>query len=122
MNYKIPKHFSKREDTHKKRSQRQESKVAAVLGGRVTINSGATLGENDVVNDFCEVECKTTTKSSFSLKMGTWELLLSKCNPNKIPAMVIDFDKDDKSLAVLDFEDFKFLIDLANKNSQDEQD
>ena len=114
----LPKHLQKKEPTTRSRSYRQESTIAAALGGRVTINSGATFGENDVVNDYCEVECKTTAKGSMSLKVATWKLLEQKCSASKIPIMAIEFERDKLSLAVLNLTDLEMLISLANKNTK----
>ena len=111
---KYPKHFDRRETT-RSRSKKQESRIAEVLSGYASINSGATLGQNDVISDFCEAECKTTEKSSFSVKTSTWKLLVDKCHTDKLPILIVDFEKDDLSLAVLSVSDLKLLIDMANK-------
>lgn len=100
--------------TNRLRSQRQESRIARELKGMTTINSGATFGQNDVVTDFCEVEAKTTTKASYSLKMSDWNKLRKKCAGVKIPIMVVDFEMDEKSLAVIPYDDLIFLIQKAN--------
>lgn len=101
-------------ETTRKRSGKQESRLAKQLNGHTTINSGATFGQNDVVSDFCEVEAKTTIKESFSLKLSDWRLLRKKCALNKIPIFIIDFEKSKDSLAVLTYEDLQFLINQAN--------
>ena len=52
-------------------SNRQEKKVAKVVGGRKTANSGATpFSKGDVVTTDWLIECKTKTKdcSSFTIK------------------------------------------------------
>lgn len=100
--------------TTRARSKKQESRLAKQLNGHTTINSGATFGQNDVVADFCEVEAKTTTKESFSLKLSDWRLLRKKCASNKIPIFVVDFEKSKDTLAVLTYEDLQFLIQSAN--------
>lgn len=101
--------------TTRQRSHKQESRLAKVLKGHTTINSGATLCQNDVISDFCEVEAKTTSKESFSLKLSDWRLLRKKCSGSKIPIFVIDFEKSRDSVAVLTYEDLQFLIQQANK-------
>lgn len=110
----LPKWLEEKETT-RKRSRKQETKIAKDLNGRATINSGATFGENDVVVDFAEIEAKTTKHNSFSLKMEDWTKLRKKSNVKKIPAMVIDFESSNRSLAVIDYEDLKYLISLANR-------
>lgn len=106
------------EKTTRARSKKQESRLAKQLNGHTTINSGATFGQNDVVTDFCEVEAKTTTKESFSLKLSDWRLLRKKCAPNKIPIFVVDFEKSKDTLAVLTYEDLQFLITAANAEKE----
>lgn len=112
-----PKYLSKlfEEETTRSRSKRQESRIARELNGRITINSGATLHQNDVQADFCEVEAKTTAKESFSLKLSDWRKLKKKCASNKIPMFVVDFETSQDSLAVVLYEDLLYLIERANK-------
>lgn len=104
--------------TTRKRSGKQESRLAKQLNGHTTINSGATLGQNDVVTDFCEVEAKTTAKESFSLKLSDWRLLRKKCAGNKMPIFIIDFEQSKDSLAVMTYEDLQFLILQANSSKE----
>lgn len=101
-------------ETTRERSKRQESRLAKQLNGHTTINSGATLGQNDVVADFCEVEAKTTKKESFSLKLSDWRTLRKKCAGNKIPIFVVDFESSKDTLAILTMDDLQFLIQQAN--------
>lgn len=101
--------------TTRERSHKQESRIAKQLNGHTTINSGATLGQNDVFTDFCEVEAKTTEKESFSLKLSDWRLLRKKCAVNKMPIFIVDFEKSKDTLAVLTYDDLKFLINQANR-------
>lgn len=102
--------------TTRERSGKQESRLAKQLNGYTTINSGATLGQNDVITDFCEVEAKTTNKESFSLKLADWRVLRKKCAGNKIPIFVVDFEQSKDTLAVLTMEDLQFLIEQANSD------
>lgn len=101
------------EKTTRQRSGKQESRIARQLNGHTTINSGATFGQNDVITDFCEVEAKTTSKESFSLKLSDWRLLRKKCAGNKIPIFIVDFEKSKDTIAVLTFDDLLFLIQQA---------
>lgn len=102
------------EKTTRERSSKQESRLAKQLNGHTTINSGATFGQNDVITDFCEVEAKTTNKESYSLKLSDWRILRKKCAGNKIPIFIVDFEKCKDTLAVLTYEDLRFLIGQAN--------
>lgn len=104
--------------TTRQRSGKQESRIAKQLKGHTTINSGATFGQNDVITDFCEVEAKTTSKESFSLKLSDWRLLRKKCAGSKIPIFVVDFEQSKDTLAVLTYEDLQFLINQANSENR----
>ena len=104
--------------TTRRRSGKQESRLAKQLNGHTTINSGATLGQNDVITDFCEVEAKTTNKESFALKLSDWRLLRKKCAGNKMPIFIVDFEQTKDSLAVMTYEDLQFLISLANSEKE----
>jgi hypothetical protein len=110
----LPKHFQVKETT-RSRSSKQESRIAKDLKGRTTINSGATFNENDVVTDFCEVEAKTTTKNSFSIKADDWKLLKQKCNKHKFPIVVVDFEVVKQSVVMMDYKDFLYMVQKLNE-------
>ena len=101
--------------TTRSRSKKQETKIAIDLKGRTTANSGAVFGENDVTTDFCEIEAKTTKKKSFSLDSGYFRKVEKKTKLGKLPVMVIDYETTGQSLAVLKYDDLKYLIAQANK-------
>ena len=103
------------EKTTRERSGKQESRIAKELGGRTTINSGATFCQNDVITDFCEVEAKTTSKESFSLQLSDWRKLRKKCKSDKMPILVLDFESSRDSLAIVSYEDLQYLIEAANR-------
>ncbi len=96
--------------TTRGRSSKQEKKTAKALRGFTTFNSGATLGQNDVITDTMEVECKITSKGSFSVKLNDMEILHRKCHVDKVPLMTVEFEQTGKTYAILDFEDLKHLI------------
>ena len=97
------------------RSKKQESKIARALKGSSTINSGATLSQNDVFTDYCEVEAKITGHKSFSVTLKDWFKLKKKSKAGKIPIFVIEFENENQSMAVLDYNDLLFLIKMANE-------
>ena len=109
----LPKFLNDKQST-RERSKKQETRIAKSLQGRVTINSGATFGENDIITDFMEVEAKTTSHKSFVLKISDWEKANKKTKSGRIPTMVIDFENTKHSLAVITYEDLLFLINQAN--------
>lgn len=96
--------------TTRARSKKQETRLAKMLNGHTTINSGATFGQNDVFTDFCEVEAKTTQKDSYSIKLSDWRLLRKKCAGNKFPIFVIDFEQSKDTLAIMTMDDLEFLL------------
>lgn len=106
---KIPKWLEKEEST-RDRSTRQEKRLAKELGGRVTMNSGATFFENDIVTDTMEVEAKTTSKASFIVKEADLEKMALKCDSKKFPIMLIEFEKTKRVVAVLNYEDLKHIL------------
>ena len=84
----------------KRRSTKQEKKVAKEVGGRVTAASGALWGQTaDVRNDQFLVECKTT------LNYSTWEKIRHEALRDgfREPVMCIDLEDGKHRLAVLDY-------------------
>lgn len=110
----LPKHLQEKETT-RSRSKKQETRIAKELKGRITSNSGATFGENDVITDFCEIEAKTTKNKSFSIKTDEFQKLKGKCKIDKLPIFQIDFETTKDKLVILDYEDFLYLIEQANR-------
>lgn len=116
---RTPKFFQKLGETSTRaRSKKQESRIAQELSGKLTINSGATFGQNDVIVDFCEIEAKTTLKETFSLRLDDWRKLKKKCAVNKMPIIVVDFESCSDSLAVLNYDDLMYLIQRANQTDE----
>ena len=95
----------------RKRSGKRESGLAKELGGRATVNSGATFGENDVVTDYAEIEDKTTLKNTYSLSADYLEEVAKKCALSKIPILTVQFETRNKTYAVIPWEDLKFLLE-----------
>lgn len=106
--------LEKPESTRKK-SKVQEDKLALMLKGKVALNSGATFGQNDVLVSYAEVECKTTSKESFSITMKDWNKLVKKCSVTKMPMMALEFQNSKLDLAVIKLSDLKYLIDCVNE-------
>lgn len=110
----IDRELNKR-DTTVSRSRSQEKQVAKSLKGRLTVNSGATFAENDVVSKELEIECKITAKPRYSVSVKEWEKLQSRTDHSKTPAMVIYLNEGDTKLAVIDYDDFLRLT--GNKST-----
>lgn len=93
------------------RSKRQEVKISDLINGRPSINSGATFGQNDVIADWTEPECKTTSKKSYSLKVDEWNKVVKKTPTTKIPLEIIEFEEHDLQLAIIDLDDLMMLVE-----------
>ncbi len=92
----------------KKRSQKQEKSVAKDFNAKVTVASGALWGaKGDVRNDKFLIECKTTSKSWYSLTAKTWEKIEQEAirDHMRIPLMVIDLEDRDR-VVVFRMKDF----------------
>ena len=90
----------------KRRSTKQEKKVAKEVGGRVTAASGALWGQKaDVRNDQFLVECKTTLRPLYALNYSTWEKIRHEALRDgfREPVMCIDLEDGKHRLAVLDY-------------------
>lgn len=92
------------------RSVKQEKRMAKDLSGFATINSGATFSQNDVETAAFSIECKTTEKKSYVLKVEEIKKMEVRCPSNKVPLFVIEFEKHGKELAVISMEDLKHLV------------
>lgn len=91
-------------DIRKRRSKKQESKVAKELSGKVTPASGALWGAKaDVRSDIFLVECKTTEKDYYSLTFNTWDKIYHEAIKDglRIPVMCIDLLNGKQRYAVV---------------------
>jgi hypothetical protein len=95
----------------RKKADKQESNLAKQFKGRKTSNSGAALGQNDVLTDAFEIEAKTTTKSSYSIRITDLKKMHKKCASDKFPVLVVNFEGINKSYAVVSLDDFTFLTE-----------
>jgi hypothetical protein len=83
-------------DARQRASRRQEKNIARTLGGRTVAGSGSGWAvKNDVRSDTWSVECKTTTKKSYSLTNDA--LLTAEKN------------------ALLDFRTMAFAIEMCGR-------
>jgi hypothetical protein len=41
--------------------------------------------------------------------------MLKRCRAGKIPVFIVTFETEKKSLAVIDYDDLQFLIEMANR-------
>lgn len=94
-------------------SRKQEQRVAQDIGGRAVPASGAFWSrKGDARSDECLVEAKRTDKASISIKKQVWEKIRREALLDaRYPVMALQIQ--DRNLAVLDWEDFLVLYQLA---------
>lgn len=79
-------------------SDRQEKINAKRYEGRRTIASGSTpVDKGDVKGEGFRMECKSTEKKSYSLKLEDLHKLISQANDGEIPAFTIEFRPQDRA-------------------------
>ena len=98
-------------------SNRQEKKVAKVIGGKQTANSGATpFQKGDVTTDGWLIECKTTTteKKTFSVKREWLEKNSEEAFAmgKHYSALCFDFGDNGKRYYVIDENTFKKIKEV----------
>lgn len=103
-----PKWLQKEEPTRKK-SGKQEKRLAKEFKGRVTTNSGSTFSENDVVSPHFEIEAKTTESKQYILKIEDIKKMERKADKNKIPLFIVEFSQFNRELVIIDKQDFLTL-------------
>lgn len=93
-------------DNIHRRSKLQERKAAKDYGGTVTPGSGNMwFSKSDVHTDDYLIECKSTIKASYSLKLADLKkLYFQAVVENKLPIFEIDFDGS--QYVILDKNDF----------------
>jgi len=96
--------------TNKSRGKAHEKKMAEMLNG---INIG-TLGGEDVAHDKLSVECKSRLKF---IGTGWYEQAVKNNKRGKIPVVIVHIKNKsyDNDLVMLNINDFKRLLNEANK-------
>lgn len=115
----LPTPKSKRKPTHAhRRASTQESEGAARFGGRVTPASGAKDKKGDIqVKGIARIECKTTTKNSFSVTREMVDKIAKAgMGSAEIPVILIEFldktGKPESELAVIPSHLLDYLVDV----------
>ncbi len=89
----------KRHGTTKYKSIPQEKRTAKEFGGRTTPMSGAGNVKGDVLSDEFLIECKTTSKTQFTVRLDVLAKLVKEAaNASKTPLMQIDLDDEGRGL------------------------
>lgn len=102
----------------RKKSDKQETRLAKEFGGRKTSNSGAKFTENDVTSKSFDIEAKTTKSSQYIMKMSEIEQMERRADKDKIPIFVVEFNQHGREFVIMDKQDFLTLSgtkDLINK-------
>lgn len=107
-------------------SRRQEKRAAVSIGGRTTTASGSTDSpsqKGDVRRQFdVRVECKTTEKRSFGLKLSDWQKIKAQAAvAGEEPIMQVEFQGgfgQNTKLAVIDW---SYLLELRSREPAEPQ-
>lgn len=102
------------EQPTRKLSENQEKRLAKDFGGRKTVNSGATFGQNDVITKEFEIEAKTTKSKQFILKISDMAKMFKKCSIDKIALFIVEFSEEKEEFVILRKDDF---LSLTKNNS-----
>ena len=123
MTFKIPKKLKR--GTAARRSRKQERECAKKFGGKVTPRSGAGAFEKgDVrIKGLARVECKTTTKKSFSVTKEIIEKMEGAAMPaGELPVLEIEFLGNYKNkLYIMPEWAFSLLMGKANAAEKNKQ-
>lgn len=97
----------------RKRSEKHEKSIAKKFGGgRLTSNSGARFGENDVRTDQFDIEAKTTDSEGYRITAAELRQIRNKSSAGRIPAQIINFNKYGEEYIILSTADFLDLTGL----------
>ena len=107
-------------------SGRQEKKVAKIIGGKTTANSGATtFSVGDVESDNILIECKTckTEKQSFAIKKDWLDKLEEEAfSVNKqYYALAFNYGPDTDNYFILNERNFKHFLDYLKSLQTNEE-
>jgi len=99
---------------HKRRSKIQEKRTARDFGGITTPGSGNQWhSKADVKTPTELIECKTTTKASFTLKASDLKKIQDQALiEDRVPVFQVDFENDGVKCVVLSIYDYMRLREL----------
>lgn len=100
---------------NKKKSAKQEARVASLAGGFVTPASGAGRFKGDVQNRDFKIECKTTVKDSIRLSASWLRKIESEAiSDGKYPALALEIG-DERYYVLTEF-NFKDYLDYLKRD------
>lgn len=94
----------------RKRSVKQEKKLAKKYQGRTTANSGATFGQNDITTKDLSIEAKYTDNKGYRVNVPEFLKAATRAEAGKIPVEIIEFSNYGETLVVIRESDFLTLI------------
>jgi hypothetical protein len=102
----------------KKRSQKQEQKIAKELGGQTTVASGAfTFQPHDVMTNQFLIEAKYTGAKGYLLNAKYLQSLHDEAKKDgKLMTLILDFvDPPRGSYAIISYADFKAFNEILEE-------
>ena len=95
-----------KDEPTRKKSAKQEGKLAKKFGGKLTSNSGARFGENDVITPDYEIEAKKTDAMSYTMKIKELRKMQAKCSNDKVAIEIVEFGNGE-SYVIINLNDFR---------------
>lgn len=94
-----------KEESTRKQSGKQETKLAKKFNGKKFANSGARFGQNDIYTEHFEIEAKITKHEQYALKVEELKKLRQKTSAGRIPLEIIEFGNTEQYV-VINLSDF----------------
>ena len=99
----------------KKKSDKQEKKLAKAIGGRAQPASGALDGsKGDVTHPLLLIECKFTDAAFYSLTLKTWEKIKREATKQGLKIPIMQIDVQTTRFVVLEQDFLHQLCEVAN--------
>ena len=93
---KLPGRKSDKTHPAYRRAKAQEKETASRLGGKQTLASGSKAEKGDVrVSGVLRLECKCTSRKSYSLKREDLRKIANAATGGEVPALEIEFLGED---------------------------
>lgn len=109
--------------SNRKKSQRQEKRLAGELGGRVQPGSGSVAAYKGDITGALDgrvmVEAKTTSARQFVMKLDTLEKMERDAQGTGCsPALVLTFESAKRDFVLMSKEDFLELLEGGETNGK----
>jgi len=107
----IPKFF-KQQEAERKKSIKQEKRIAKEIGGKLTKNSGATYAENDIDTDMFSIEAKITAGKGYRITVKEFEQIEKRAKKERIAMQIIEFSEHKRQLVLMDKNDLYSILGI----------